>query len=510
MADRSARLLERALLFTFVVHGLGMLSMALVLLPGMPGGGTDDGLARMRYVAENPWLWRLGWFPWQLTALSDVLLGAGLVRARFVPKTPAVVTMVVTLAAVIPDQAGQVAWMTRGIALARAGNFAQYLAYEARIFPWTAYWGGTLYTVGALGWTWCLVAGKAWSRSLTVLSSILWPLFFYVNATPFLPVLLTASPRLVAAGNAIGFVLLELWFALVTEQVLRRSRPSTTFGRYAKWSHPNRALGLIADAIANSRFLRTLTELLPTIAFASEVTDVVYVNYVVDAAKLRALVPEGLELQTVGKDGQLGIFSFLTFRHGHLGPKMLGPLRRLLPSPIHSNWRVYVRDPRSGQAGVYFTSNAIDSSVHALGARMMCEGMPMHVFARANLEARGTHYALRLDGGTGTAPDANADLALTERRSDGPWSAAFGSFDEMLAYVVPQDRALSTQPWHDRVTRQEIRLGIALDACEPLEGPVTSRAARAIVGDAEPFCFLVRRVPFRFDAERYDPLPAPA
>ena len=50
-----------------------MLSMAVLLLPGLPSGGTADDLARIRYVAAHPWLWRLGWLPWQLTALSDVL-----------------------------------------------------------------------------------------------------------------------------------------------------------------------------------------------------------------------------------------------------------------------------------------------------------------------------------------------------------------------------------------------------------------------------------------------------
>jgi hypothetical protein len=76
----------------------------------------------------------------------------------------------------------------------------------------------------------------------------------------------------------------------------------------------------------------------------------------------------------------------------------------------------------------------------------------------------------------------------------------------MLAYVVPQDRGFSTQPWHGRVTRQEIRLEIPLSACEPLEGRVSSRAATAIVGAAEPFCFRVASVRFRFDREEYDPL----
>jgi hypothetical protein len=77
----------------------------------------------------------------------------------------------------------------------------------------------------------------------------------------------------------------------------------------------------------------------------------------------------------------------------------------------------------------------------------------------------------------------------------------------MLAYAVPQDRALTVQPWHAWVTRQEIRLDIPLDACQPLTGDVSSRTARALVGDAEPFSFLVPSVYFRFDAEHHDRWP---
>src|SRR6185295_9703985 len=206
MIDRSSRLLEKALLFSFVIHGVAMLSMALFLLPGMPGGGTNDDGVRIRYLADHPWLWRLGWFPWQLTALSDLLIAAGLLRAAWIPKLPAALTALLTVAAVLPDQAGQVCWMTRGLELARSGDAAAYLAYESRIFEWTAVWGGTLYTAGAIGWTVCFAAGRAWSRPLSVLSLLLWPLFLYVNAGPLLPAPLRPSASFVAGGNAVGFV----------------------------------------------------------------------------------------------------------------------------------------------------------------------------------------------------------------------------------------------------------------------------------------------------------------
>src|SRR6185295_4332325 len=382
-----------------------------------------------------------------------------------------------------------------------------YLRYEARIFEWTAVWGGTLYTIGALGWTWCFAAAGTWNRWLTLISLLLWPLFLYVNAGPLLPAGLHPSALFVAAGNGGGFVLLQLWFALVTEQVLRRSRPDAASGRQAPWRHPNSLLRPIADLLANSRFVRAYAEIPPALAFDSDIRDVIYVNYVVDAARLKPLVPEGLELQNVGPGNRSSVFTFLSFRHGPFGPRLLGPLRRLLPSPIHTNWRIHVRDPRSGKEGIHFITNAIASTPHALGARLMSEGMPMHVIAAAELRSEGGRFLLRIDPGSGSAPDVDADLRpLPAAPASGPWSAAFASWREMLAYVVPQDRGFSTQPWHGRVTRQEIRLEIPLEACEPLEGRVTSRAAAAIVGDAEPFCFRVASVKFRFDGEEFDPL----
>jgi hypothetical protein len=56
-----------------------MLTMLFFLLPGLPGG-PNGSAARMNYVASAPRLWRLGWFPWQFTALSDLLISLALLR----------------------------------------------------------------------------------------------------------------------------------------------------------------------------------------------------------------------------------------------------------------------------------------------------------------------------------------------------------------------------------------------------------------------------------------------
>ncbi len=221
-----ARLLIFALAFTFLCHGAAMLGMVLFLLPGMPGGGVADVAARAAYVAGHPWQWRLGWLGWQLTALSDLLLGIALVRTPWIPRVPAWLTLLVTLAALVPDQGGQALWVTIGVDLAReavrSGNAAAYLRFETEIFPVIAGWGATLYTVGALGWTWCFAAAGVWSRRLTWLSVAVWGIFAIVSPALLLPGWMRAPDAIVSAANAVGFVLMQAWFALVALRVRAR------------------------------------------------------------------------------------------------------------------------------------------------------------------------------------------------------------------------------------------------------------------------------------------------
>lgn len=505
-AARSGRWLERALLLTFVLHGIAMLSMALLLLPGIPGGPNADVAARMAYVAEHPWLWRLGWLPWQLSALSDLVVGVALLATRWMPRLPAILAIVVTLIGIVPDQGGQISWITRGIALAQASDLAAYRPFEQDAFLAVATGGGIGYLLAAIFWSLALARTSAWTPWLTIYSIVLWVLFALLALGPAGPIALRPTPVIVAVGNAVGFVLLLLWFAVVTELVLRRARPDTSSGRYAPWRYPHRGPGRLFEVLANSRFVRAYCELLSVPAFRSDITNVIYVNYIVEAYHLEPLLPQGLALQRIGRDGRYAMFSFLTFRHGHFGPRVLGPLRRLLPSPLATNWRIYVRDLHSGHEGVFFTSTAINNLAYALGARLLTEGLPMHLLRRGKFYPTPEDaFLLLLDPGTGSGPDAAGLYRAAHATPEfGPWDVCFTDYESMLAYCVPQDRALSVQPWHRWVTRQEIRLDIPLDACEPLEGELFSQATRAIVGDAMPFAFRVATVNFRFDAERHD------
>lgn len=507
----AARFLERALLFTLAAHLAAMASMALFLMPGIPGGTPADIADRTAYIAHHPWLWRLGWFPWQITAASDLILAVALIRTKWVPKLPAILSLLATVAAVVIEQPNEFRWTWQGVELAReavrTGVYDGYSEFETATYRLVSLWAATCYAIAAIGWSWAFAAAGTWNRWLTAISIGAWGILLFASAGPLLLGVGLIPAELIAAGNAIGFILMIAWFALVLEMVLRRSRPDESHGRYAPWRFPRRGLiAAIIDPIANSRLARFVGEFLPSPAFVSDITNVIYVNYLVEADRLKPFVPLGLELQRLGPDGRYALFTFLTYRHGHFGPRFFGPLRRLLPSPIQSNWRIHVRDPQTGVIGIYFTSTTTTSFMNALAARFLSEGVAMHLPRSAEMTARSDgSFRLVLDPGEGSSPDAIAELRSAETPNlTPPWSECFEDYRAFLNYCVPQDRAMSSQPWYRRVTRQEIHLGIPLDACEPLEGSVISKAAGIIAGDAKPLCFRVAKVDFRYDGEKYD------
>jgi hypothetical protein len=502
------RALERALLFNFVIHGVALLGMAAFLLAALPGGSAASDADRIATIAAHPWRFRLGWFPWQLCAVADLLLAIAMVRTPWLPRGGARVVLLFTVAAVMPDQYAQAVWVTRGVALAQT-DAAAYLALEREIFPLTAGWGALFYTLAALAWTWCFARAKTWSRTLTTLSVPLWATMIVAVTAPLLPDAWRPSAKFVSTANGAGFLMLQVWLALVTEQVMRRARPFEPYGRLARWRHPSGGpIARALDALANSRFCGAVLEPLPEVEMRSDIQNVVYVSYLVPAHVAEALVPPGLELSRLGPDGKWALFTFLTYQHGHFGFAFLGPLRKLLPSPVQTNWRIHVSNPETGHRGIYFLTNAITSAMPALAARLTTEGMPMHVLARGSVEKNGDGaVAIALDPGGGSAPDAIVDVTPQTAHPElaGAWAECFSDFRDFLRYCVPQDRAMSSQPWKNRVSRQEIDLGIPIEACVPVTGNVASRAARAIAGDAEPLCFYVPNVHFTFSVEAHDP-----
>lgn len=508
--ERAARFLEAALVLNFAVHFVALAAAVMMPMPAVPGGGPGDALSRAAYVAAHPWLWRLGWGPWHLTAVAHLALSLALFRTAWVPRRPALVAAAVTLAAVAVDLAGQWQWMTRGVRLAAgaaAGDHQAYFAFDAWAFRMVAVFGCLGYLLAAAGWCWCLAAAGTWSRPLTWLAATAWGSFALAVALSLLAPASAAGQDGAGFLRFAGFLLLQSWLVAVTDRVVARSRPPASHGGYAPWRHPGpRLVARLVDRVAASHFARAVARWPPAPPLVSDARDLVYVNYLVAADRLEPLVPEGLRLQRVGPGCGFALLTCVTYRHGRVGPPLPEMLRRRLPGPVQSSWRLYVAEPASGQRGTYLISSAVGSTAHALVGRAWGECAALHVPRRADLvrDASGTVH-LSVEPGGGTAPDVRATLRPNLDKALPPeWEACFHDWTGLLEFCVAEERVLSAQPWLGRVVRQEVAPAVPPQKCQRLEGVVESRTAAALVGEARPLCFYVPAARFRVQTRPHD------
>jgi hypothetical protein len=275
------------------------------------------------------------------------------------------------------------------------------------------------------------------------------------------------------------------------------------------YRHPYPGLyGRLLERVLNARTLArvrlALLSRLPFPVLRSDVADVVYVTWMVDARAAAALLPAGLRLWT--HEGKTPL-TVLTYRHGHFGPALAGPLRRLFPSPLQSNWRLYLDGPLPPEAppqAVWFLENIIDNGAYVAATRLFSDIMQTHRPAHFSHGPLGDGYATRIDGGAGSAP-AFACTVVPAAQSTLPpdFAGAFASWDDAVAMLACQDAALGWSARLDRLVLSHIDLPIPLDAVRPLvpAGPIACSLLDALPAAGEPLCFLVPRVPFRVLSE---------
>lgn len=265
---------------------------------------------------------------------------------------------------------------------------------------------------------------------------------------------------------------------------------------------PGRLLARLLNARSLARVRRALFSRLPFPVLRSSVRDVVYVTWMVDAAAARALLPPGLALWERG--GQTP-FTVLTYRHGHFGPAWAGPLRRLFPSPLQSNWRLYLAAPAGS---VYFVGNLMDSALYVAGTRLFSDIMQTQLPARFEHGRAGEAFSTVIEPGQGGAPAlAHAVVPAARRTLPPAFAQAFGTWEEAVAMLACQDLALGWSARLGRLVEARIALPIPLDevqAMAPVAAPACALLER-LPPAGEPLCFLVPRVRFAVLGERLVP-----
>jgi hypothetical protein len=267
---------------------------------------------------------------------------------------------------------------------------------------------------------------------------------------------------------------------------------------------PGRLLARVLNARALARARLALFARLPFPVLRSDVADVVYVTWMVDARAAAALLPAGLRLWT--HEGKTPL-TVLTYRHGHFGPALAGPLRHLFPSPLQSNWRLYLDGPLPPGAPaqtVWFLENIIDNGAYVAATRLFSDIMQTHRPAHFSHGPAGDGYATRIEPGDGSAPSFACTVAPAARPALPPdFAAAFASWDDAVTMLACQDAALGWSARLGKLVLSHIDLPIPVDAVRPLVpvAPVACSLLDALPAAGEPLCFLVPRVPFRVLSE---------
>lgn len=286
-----------------------------------------------------------------------------------------------------------------------------------------------------------------------------------------------------------------------------------------RYAHPTPGVAArLFESLANSTALAALRRAtagrLPFAVLASDVVNVVYATWLVDAARAAPWMPPGGELWA--HDG-LTPFTILTYRHGHFGPSLAGPLRALFPSPLQSNWRFYLRAPLAGMpkgATVVFVKNVLDSPLYALGTRVFSDALPSHLARAFALSVEPAAFSIGIEPGAGSAPRFAARFERggapsLGRDSEASLPEAFAPFaptwTDAVATLSSQDAAVALVPSIGRVAMATIDLPVDVARVEPLRlapGSLDCPLLDTLGARGEPLCYHLPAVRFRALSEK--------
>ena len=270
-------------------------------------------------------------------------------------------------------------------------------------------------------------------------------------------------------------------------------------GVFGRW------LGTLLNSRRWAAGRRALMARLPFPVLDSDVVDVVYLNWLVDASLAAAFAPPGARLWT--HEGRTPL-TILTYRHGHFGPRAAGPLRRLMPSPLQSNWRLYLAEPLGDAPHtptVAFVYNVMDSLSYAAGTRLFSDALPSHLPLRFEFEVNAQAIRIDIEAGTGSAPRLSARVARTgDEALPAAWHGTFTDWRDAVERLASQHAAVVEAPGAG-VEFGTIDLPVDVASVEPLGLDLASLACPLLETlGAEPaaLCFRLPRVRFSALSER--------
>lgn len=226
---RSALL--RALVLFVVTHGVALLTMALVLGPGMDPGAASV-TERMAWITSHATEWRLGWLPWQLSAASDLAVCIALVawaRGDVIATRFAIAALVLEVVGAVPEQWAEWRLVTIFVEASRGDPDAWRSAW-AVYAGLTGVWANFAYT--AMTACWMVVAARRLGGVVThvAFEVTILVLFVVSGALTWLAVLGETDAEIArwffrsTLANGLAFPALIAWTCVLAWRVRREGR----------------------------------------------------------------------------------------------------------------------------------------------------------------------------------------------------------------------------------------------------------------------------------------------
>jgi hypothetical protein len=256
------------------------------------------------------------------------------------------------------------------------------------------------------------------------------------------------------------------------------------------WPRKKSSIFAFFAYLSNKTKLRNLLrKLFPRVPqLESDITSVLYLNWKVPVKNIRSLLPEDFQ---VDETDSWTWVSILTFNHGNFGPKFLGPLRKLCPSPLQSNWRLYLKD---GDDSVYFFKSVLDNSLYVLGSRFFSDGLPCHFPENFVYSVEENHILLNIDGGTGSSPSLDIRVEKTFE--------AYDEWDRWLPYLVNQNSAIAAL--NNRKIKAKIKLDVDLSSAQTVKTlRFESKYLEPLIKEGVPYHFYIPKVKFLYGGEEW-------
>lgn len=501
-------------------------ALAFLIEPGFDVSHPVE--ARAKYISDHSLWWRSAWLPWQLSALSDVLVSVALIRwLATLSNRPqlnaarrwAYVALGLNVVASVPEQFYEAVLVSSHVRLASDAlsdpNQLERFADEQRRALWvTSVFSAGLYI--AMTAAWHIAVTKAAGRPSGVKTfggkALLVTIVFLGSATGFVAAqvwLGVVSDIAIQISGGIGFSALVIWSLSAADNASRARSESGESAHFLRW--PNEGTFDHLQGVANSRGVRDLFRIIRFARLRSDIEDVVYLNWLVPTGCVQEILPEPLRCEDL--DGLTAV-SVLTYKHGSIGPRAFGPFRRLLPSPLQSNWRFYVEpvgSVRSSDA-IYFFRTVLSAKLHVMLARLLADGLPAHLPAVFIHGSDGRTIRTEIDAGAGSSPGLVSEVTRGEITEGDPslppaWKDRFGTWSAAVTYLVDQNRGLQVDPDARVVRESTIEIPIALDIIRPakiteltvsnLDEPLSE-----IVKTGTGFAFVVPAVHFEATDER--------